>query len=175
MQDFNKTMTRSMYQIVLISMLFVGNFINICCSQDCDIRWTSFDGFSYKVFQNKRMTFDEAESYCATFTHGYLQSHLASIHNLDEHTFVVDLCKHASNGTFYQGGYWIGLNGNMKNGVHRWTDGSNFDFYQWGPNQPNSENLEQYCGKVWLYYTEWFDGRCWNELPFVCKRATKNH
>ena len=164
----------SMCQIVLKSVLFVmfvGNFANIWCSQNCNIRWTSFGDFSYKVFQNKRMTFNEAETYCTTFTHGYLQSHLASIHSLEEHTFVVDLCKHASNGTFTHGGYWIGLNNQMENGVYWWTDGSKVDFYRWGPGQPNSKYLEQHCGKV--YSSHWNDARCFKELPFVCKRATK--
>ena len=139
----------SMCQIVLISLLFVRNFANVCCSQDCDIRWVFFGDFSYKVFQNKRMTFDEARRYCATFTHRNLQSHLASIHNLEEHKFVVDLCKQAtSNGTFHHvhdNGCWIGLNDQMTNGVYRWTDGSKVDYYRWGPGQPNSLYGEQRC------------------------------
>ena len=125
-----------------------------------------FDGLPLAIFSTWSFKVNgwlsTKQRHCTTFTHGYLQSHLASIHSLEEHTFVVNLCKYASNGTFTHGGYWIGLNDQMENGVHRWTDGSKVNFYRWKPDQPNNKYGEQCCVKV--SSSEWNDVRCWNKI-----------
>lgn len=45
---------------------------------------------------------------------------------------------------------WIGLHAMDENNTFGWTDGSKFDYTNWGDGEPNNSNGNEPCGEVWL-------------------------
>ncbi|CAJ0952942.1 unnamed protein product, partial [Mesorhabditis belari] len=114
----------------------------------------------YKVIE-QRMSFDEAEAYCAS-----RKSHLVSIHSQEEHDFVWKLAKPVSS----YGWFWIGLKRNPdKKNAFEWTDGSSLDFTNWEEREPYSDThayLHSSDGIWRAYYPT-------NQYPFICKRSSQ--
>lgn len=49
-----------------------------------------------------------------------------------------------------------------------WTDGSTFDFFDWGNKQPFNYSGEEDCGVFWPSDLSWHDMSCNELLNFVC-------
>ncbi|CAJ0924082.1 unnamed protein product, partial [Mesorhabditis belari] len=114
----------------------------------------------YKV-SNQRISFDEAEAYCAS-----RKSHLVSIHSQEEHDFVWKLAKTVNSWD----GFWLGLKKNPnKENAFEWTDGSSVDFTNWDPEDPGSYThtyLGSYDGK-WRGYAPTY------QMSLLCKRSSQ--
>ncbi|CAJ0922823.1 unnamed protein product, partial [Mesorhabditis belari] len=83
----------------------------------------------YKVI-DQRISFDEAEAYCAS-----RKSHLVSIHSQEENYFVQELAKTVGSYSHFR----IGLKRNPNKGnAFEWTDGSSVNFTNWFPGYPVS-------------------------------------
>jgi hypothetical protein len=65
--------------------------------------------------------------------------------------------------------WWFGLSDLEEEGEYVWTDGTPFDFEDWGDGEPNNSGEEDCC-----HWADWNDGR-WNDmpcdyhLPYVCQ------
>ena len=127
----------------------------------CPPKWTRFGSRCF-IFENRHVTMGDAENHCLS-----LGGNLASIHNVEEASFIRDLIQMGS-GSFLQ--TWIGCHDGIKKGQWMWTDGSRFDYQSWGPGEPNNHWGGQQCVEIL------WDGRFWNDLPcyysrpFVCTK-----
>jgi hypothetical protein len=50
-----------------------------------------------------------------------------------------------------------------------WSDGSDWDYEDWAPNQPDDSNGGEDCVYLWREFGQFADGNCSDEFPYVCK------
>eukprot|EP01012_Entosiphon_sulcatum_P010678 TRINITY_DN16302_c0_g1_i1.p2 TRINITY_DN16302_c0_g1~~TRINITY_DN16302_c0_g1_i1.p2 ORF type:complete len:156 (-),score=10.91 TRINITY_DN16302_c0_g1_i1:43-510(-) len=123
-----------------------------------------FQRSCYKVFHSKT-SWTQAETRCQHFG-----AHLASLHSAEESRFVGSLVGCCS------GNYWIGLSRPNPSETWKWSDGSQLDFINWAPGEPNHfRGLGEYFTNVWPKKQEWNDdtNSGINVRYFVCKRPSQ--
>ena len=49
-----------------------------------------------------------------------------------------------------------------------WSDGSAFNYQNWGPNEPNNHNGDEDCMMMWLYSGKWNDVTCGWPGNYIC-------
>ncbi|VDL78707.1 unnamed protein product [Nippostrongylus brasiliensis] len=142
--------------------------------------WTSVACSNPHPYRFFWANFENAEELCVS--HG---GHLTSIHSLAENTFVNEI---AESGNDYGDGYdltWIGLTqaNYPASSTWTWTDGTPFDYKDWGPNQPDNYKGQEHCGQLHSdymgkdpskdsSYRHWNDIACsTNMRAYVCKKA----
>jgi hypothetical protein len=102
----------------------------------------------------------DAITYCRT-----MAASLASIHSHAEQVQAAELCKSADPSWSDTGstvGCWIGLEDSAQGGGFIWSDGSNVDFVNWSPGEPNSGVTES---AVSISYRNWRQAGEWNDEP----------
>ncbi|KAH7693907.1 pulmonary surfactant-associated protein A1-like isoform 4, partial [Aphelenchoides avenae] len=77
---------------------------------------------------------------------------------------------------------YIGLLYDPATCTWNWDDGSEVDYANWGPGEPNNWRGLEYCVELhtskiyghiykWIYYTgRWNDVHCTNQLRAVCQK-----
>ncbi|XP_075785236.1 lectin-like isoform X1 [Pelodiscus sinensis] len=135
----------------------------LCARGFCDEGWVQYKDSCYKAVM-KGAKWTDAEMECQS--QGKF-AHLASIHSAEENDFIFLLMGKLQDYTKGQA-YWIGGHDTFKEGSFVWTDGSEFDFQNYGPSQPSGEN---YLGSwsVQKGHITWNDFVNDASFPFVCK------
>ncbi len=105
------------------------------------------------------MTFAAAEANCRSLDEN---SHLASIHDVDENNFLYTL----ATATFWIGGRkgWT------------WTDGTEWDYTQWIFGEPNNAKGLEECTRIAKSKTtkgSWNDANCALLSASICKRPSE--
>uniref|UniRef100_A0A8C6TA81 C-type lectin domain-containing protein n=1 Tax=Neogobius melanostomus TaxID=47308 RepID=A0A8C6TA81_9GOBI len=119
-------------------------------NKGCPEGWTPFGTRCFKLFDSK-LTWTEAEKSCKS--HG---ANLASIHSAEENAFVVDLIKKATGENRWT---WIGGQDAVKENLWMWSDGSVWDYSNWGQGEPNNAGGNEHV--IEIYWGEVF----WNDRP----------
>ncbi|XP_070537335.1 macrophage mannose receptor 1-like [Ptychodera flava] len=70
---------------------------------------------------------------------------------------------------------WIGLNDRKSEGVWRWTDGSEVNYLNWAPNEPNGETEENCCEISPGFGGLWNDWKCSESAAFICQEEKDPH
>ncbi|XP_030046154.1 lectin [Microcaecilia unicolor] len=157
---------------LLVLFIVGGNCTseNCLCAQGfCASGWVQYKDACYANFTT-RLSWANAETKCQS-----LNSHLASIHSVEENDFIYVLMGKIHNHGTGQA-YWIGGHDTFKEGKYMWTDGSAWDFAKFGSGQPDNLGNENYIGS---WYPE-NDHITWNDyptsysFPFVCKYQLRN-
>ncbi|XP_036375393.1 lactose-binding lectin l-2-like [Megalops cyprinoides] len=128
------------------------------CQGSCPTGWASFNGRCFQYFTLEK-DWAEAESHCVS-----LGGHLASVHSEEENNFVkkLTLSYNPSDGRF-----WLGLTDCYKEGTWRWSDGTETDFTEWNPSEPNNANGGENC-LLPDARSKWNDARCPIGYRFMC-------
>nr|XP_054766904.1 echinoidin-like [Lytechinus pictus] len=143
---------------VWVLILFVGPSIVRFSGVDaaicgCPPLWTGFNDNCYRYFSSENMTHFDAELACQTFTtpcgeetSSSSVGHLVSIHSQDEMDFISVMyetlrSKRPGLGTRV----WIGLHDRALEDSPDWTDGTQYDYSNWAPGQPNDQNGASDC------------------------------
>uniref|UniRef100_A0AC35F9P4 C-type lectin domain-containing protein n=1 Tax=Panagrolaimus sp. PS1159 TaxID=55785 RepID=A0AC35F9P4_9BILA len=64
--------------------------------------------------------------------------------------------------------FWIGANSLTTKNVWKWTDGSSFDFNDWGKSEPKNTS-DSMCASVSMNDGYWSAENCFTYKPFVCE------
>ncbi|XP_078509466.1 lectin-like [Lissotriton helveticus] len=118
----------------------------------------------------ERMFWPDAEAACVA-----LDSHLTSVHSMEENEFIFNLMGRPLNhGAGHA--YWIGGHNLFKQEEHMWTDGSKMMFTGWAVGQPDNPTNEHYIGSWYIQNGNitWNDYPKQCHFPFVCKYIQGN-
>ena len=131
------------------SILCIVREATSCFSRDtCDLR---IDNNCY-INVEQSVNWNEAEDCCVAWG-----GHLASIHSDGTNHFLNQI---RNKDTFT----WIGLSDTANNGVYVWTDGTEFDYNNFHPNQPDSLRGES----CFHFFDEPVGELTWND--YYCNR-----
>ncbi|XP_072049468.1 uncharacterized protein [Amphiura filiformis] len=118
----------------------------------CPSSWSYFSNYCY-YFSSSRKIYSDAKSDCITKS-----GSLTSILNQAENTFL--------QGYVVSDHFWIGLDDITDEGTFRWVDNNQFDFANWGTDEPNDGHGKEDCSEIRV------DGY-WNDVP--CSEDTKKY
>ncbi|XP_078616305.1 echinoidin-like [Branchiostoma floridae x Branchiostoma japonicum] len=124
----------------------------------CPPYWIPWEGACYRFFDHA-LSWRQAERMCALFA-----SNVVSIHSPEENNFVYGLTAHYVR-------TWIGLNDINADGEFTWTDGTDENYLNWAPGQPDEAYNGEDCVEFWDKGAEgeWNDLDCGALRPFTCK------
>ncbi|XP_076829449.1 C-type lectin lectoxin-Enh4-like isoform X2 [Brachyhypopomus gauderio] len=121
------------------------------CSRHCPSDWASYGNRCFRYIAN-RTNWISAEKHCLK-----MDANLVSIHSEHEYQVIKALIRThdpSENPT------WIGLSDCHKVTEWIWSDGTEFNYFKWNPNEPNYLNNDK----------NWNDIPCREKYPFVCAK-----
>uniref|UniRef100_A0A8C6LR86 C-type lectin domain-containing protein n=1 Tax=Nothobranchius furzeri TaxID=105023 RepID=A0A8C6LR86_NOTFU len=102
----------------------------------CPPGWTWYEGRCY-LFVDSAKDWADAEKYCNLFG-----GNLASYHSEDDYNFIRHLIYRAAHSDRQS---WVGGNDAVQDCTWFWSDGSNFDYTNWGRGEPDNRGGNQKC------------------------------
>ncbi|XP_066514867.1 macrophage mannose receptor 1 isoform X2 [Hoplias malabaricus] len=130
----------------------------------CSAGWVPYAGHCYSLQRNKMMWKD---ALAACHKDG---ADLASIHNIEEHSFIIS-----------QSGYtptdelWIGLNDQKTQNLFEWSDRTHVTFAKWLVGEPtHANNLREDCVLMKGKDGKWADYMCEKEHGYICKKKASS-
>ncbi|XP_022092945.1 alpha-N-acetylgalactosamine-specific lectin-like [Acanthaster planci] len=128
----------------------------------CPRGWVTHGHHCY-LYVPQPESFNTAESLCVARGLPGRPSHLASVLDEAEASFLADLIKRSGSTPHA----WIGLLDIALEGYWSWLDGSPLSSTQWGPGQPDNSGNED-C--VFLRTdSTWNDYVCESSVVYICK------
>ena len=119
--------------------------------------WHSFNLFCYKLYEDP-LTWDAADRKCKEEG-----ARLTSIHDEEENEFISTMGITV----------WIGGNDKNQEGIWSWSNGSVWNFTNWGKSEPNSGgNIDKDEDCLQLHGNsegKWNDADCTDAQGFVCQ------
>ncbi|XP_038071198.1 alpha-N-acetylgalactosamine-specific lectin-like [Patiria miniata] len=156
--------------ISVVTLLFMGLSLKTSDTYcPCHPPWVAFNQECYLIVMQK-MSYQDAEEHCLTYSRALRECHLASVANDEEYDFILGLAVAASVDT---SGLWLGLNDRLNALDFVWTDGSTSSYRRWNaPNQPDNNNN---CGRTSANHDyKMSDATCSTKLASVCKVRQRN-
>jgi len=123
------------------------------------IVWSECYGNSCYYKTPSEMSWIEANMTCVG-----LGVELASVHSDAENTFLFNFCG-------YDSDCWIGLTDEQAEGYWEWTDGSDFDYENWGSGQPNNYWSQNYVIFDPSKNGQWNDKGDSHQAHAICMKA----
>uniref|UniRef100_A0AC34F3D9 C-type lectin domain-containing protein n=1 Tax=Panagrolaimus sp. ES5 TaxID=591445 RepID=A0AC34F3D9_9BILA len=115
-------------------------------------------------FQTNSSGFSYAEAECVK-----ISGHLVSIHDGFTNALLAqEAGTHFRESTVTD--FWIGLTNLMPGGNWTWMDGTNLDFIEWAPIEPQNATGEN-CVSLSPIYGFWRSDNCFKQKPSVCRIA----
>ncbi|XP_073715683.1 macrophage mannose receptor 1 [Misgurnus anguillicaudatus] len=126
----------------------------------CPVAWVPYAGHCYYLKRTK-MTWSDALAEC--HKEG---SDLASIHNIEEHSFII-----SQTGYMPTDELWIGLNDQRTPNLFEWSDRSHVTFTKWFVGEPSHiTNLMENCVLIKGKEGKWSDHLCESAHGYICKK-----
>ncbi|XP_039631400.1 lectin-like isoform X2 [Polypterus senegalus] len=146
---------------LLLATFIISTVTDLSYSLEiCQPGWTSYQSKCYQYFPIKK-TWIDAELYCVS-----LGGNLASVHSSSDNQFITSLIrsKDSSGPTT-----WLGGSNSVRASSWLWTDGSQWDFANWNPGEPNNNGGNEKCLHIsYRVPSTWNDYNCEYQFPFVC-------
>ncbi|KAM9786227.1 galactose-specific lectin nattectin-like [Neosynchiropus ocellatus] len=155
-------MASSLSFIVVLFGLWVGANAS-CCADDancpsCPSGWTQF-GERCFIFHASPKDWADSEVSCLN-----AGGNLVSYHSKEEYDFIKAMIKRV---TGVDKRIWAGGYDATKNGVWLWSDGSDFNYSNWGKGEPNNGGGTEHCMELnWRGNPN--DHQCHHKKPFMC-------
>lgn len=125
----------------------------------CAAPWIPYAGYCYRLQRDKK-TWLEARSQCRKDG-----GDLASLHNIEEQSFVISQLGYMANDVL-----WTGLNDQKTSLLFEWSDHSSVSFTQWAVGQPpHVDTRRKHCVLIKGAEGKWSSGTCENRNGFICK------
>ncbi|XP_068569253.1 C-type isolectin Sp-CL4-like [Cebidichthys violaceus] len=134
------------------------------CGRGCKAgEWIRMDCDRCVKYFKIPSTFHEAQDYCHS-----VNAELVSIHDEEEMILVMCLSLKYNSDSQPQP-FWSG--GKRSGGGFIYTDGSEFDYARWLPEQPDNHRGQEGCVEmnVW-YWGSWNDQNCSVKKDFFCQK-----
>nr|XP_055073400.1 macrophage mannose receptor 1-like [Misgurnus anguillicaudatus] len=126
----------------------------------CPVAWVPYAGHCYYL-QRTNKTWSDALAEC--HREG---SDLASIHNIEEHSFIISQTGYMSTDEL-----WIGLNDQRIQNLFEWSDRSHVTFTKWFVGEPSHiTNRKEDCVLITGQEGKWSDHLCESAHGFICKK-----
>lgn len=120
--------------------------------------WRRFGNTCYKLFTSK-VSFANAELYCRRRISG---GRLASIHSRMDNQLLATLYPCVATRA------WVGGLHLQQGTSYIWTDGTDFNYQNWAPGEPNNLHGKEFCME--MYRTgKWNDMPCNSQQFFICE------
>ncbi|XP_033854652.3 macrophage mannose receptor 1-like [Acipenser ruthenus] len=130
----------------------------------CSNHWVPYAGHCYYLERSKKIWKD---ALTACHKDG---GDLASIHNIEEHSFVI-----SQFGYLPSEDLWIGLNDLKMHMLFEWSDGSHVTFTKWHTGEPShSSNLQEDCVLMKGKDGKWTDHVCEKQYGYICKKKASS-
>ncbi|KAM9322716.1 macrophage mannose receptor 1-like isoform 2-T2 [Pholidichthys leucotaenia] len=126
----------------------------------CSSPWIPFNGHCFYLNRTQK-SWSEAQSACRKEG-----GDLASIHNVEEQSFVVSQLGYASRDEL-----WIGLNDKKKEGLFDWCDHSTVSYTSWEASSP-TVNSRRDCVLMRGQNGNWADRDCKEKHGFICMKKS---
>ncbi|XP_060890629.1 galactose-specific lectin nattectin-like [Labrus mixtus] len=132
------------------------------CCMVCPEGWLELNSRCFKFIFNEK-DWDDAEDSCIE-----QGGNLASIHSDEDYNALRNLVK-TSTGIDKQ--TWVGGYDAVKEACWRWSDGSSFNFDNWGPKEPNNFGKGEHCLELNFNKKDWGnDWYCSYKRSYICGR-----
>ncbi|XP_073715682.1 macrophage mannose receptor 1 isoform X3 [Misgurnus anguillicaudatus] len=126
----------------------------------CPVAWVPYAGHCYYLQRTKK-TWSDALAAC--HREG---SDLASIHNIEEHSFIISKTGYMSTDEL-----WIGLNDQRIQNQFEWSDRSHVTFTKWFVGEPSPiTNRMEDCVLIKGKEGKWSDHLCESTHGYICKK-----
>ncbi|XP_051787822.1 lectin-like isoform X3 [Erpetoichthys calabaricus] len=148
---------------LLLAAFIISTVTDVSYGLDsCEPGWVSYSNKCYQYFPMRKAWID-AELYCIS-----LGGNLASVHSSIANQFITSLIRSRdSSGP----SSWLGGSNCVRTSSWLWTDGSQWDFTNWNPFEPNNVGGNEKCFNTnFMVQGGWNDIDCSNQYPFVCMK-----
>ncbi|XP_023649166.1 macrophage mannose receptor 1 [Paramormyrops kingsleyae] len=126
----------------------------------CPSHWVPYAGRCYYIQRTKKM-WKDALAEC--HKEG---GDLASLHNIEEHSFVISQLGYLESDEL-----WIGLNDQRTPMLFEWSDRSHVTFTNWKVGEPShGVSLQEDCVLIKGKDGKWADHLCEKEFGYICKK-----
>ncbi|XP_014457049.1 macrophage mannose receptor 1 isoform X1 [Alligator mississippiensis] len=126
----------------------------------CPTQWMSYAGHCYLIHKDLKI-WKDALTFCRKE-----DGDLASIHNVEEYSFIVSQLGYQPKDEL-----WIGLNDNKVQMYFEWSDGSPVTYTKWLRGEPtHANNRQEDCVVMKGKDGYWADHACEKKLGYICKR-----
>ena len=147
---------------LLLQLHFTKGFIEEeKCVQSCEPGWEESGDHCY-FWSSESKNWDEAEEFCKT-----KGAHLASVTSNATNDYIEAELKQRARQL------WIGGSDKESEGVWKWSDGSTWEFTNWGRiggiEQP-SNHTGQNCLEYHISNWDWNDNNCLLHRNFLCSK-----
>ncbi|XP_050795449.1 macrophage mannose receptor 1-like [Gopherus flavomarginatus] len=126
----------------------------------CPAQWMSYASHCY-IIQRDTKIWKDALTSCRKE-----DGDLASIHNVEEYSFIVSQLGYKPTDEL-----WIGLNDNKVQMYFEWSDGTPVTYTKWLRGEPtHANNMQEDCVVMKGQDGYWADHACEKKLAYICKR-----
>ncbi|KFP60799.1 Macrophage mannose receptor 1, partial [Cariama cristata] len=127
----------------------------------CPREWVAYAGHCYRIYRTLKI-WKEAQSSCRKE-----DGELASIHNIEEHSFIVSQLGYKPDDEL-----WIGLNDFRVQMYFEWSDGTPVTYTKWHHGEPAHTQNKADCIVMKGEDGSWADSACEMKLGYICKRKS---
>eukprot|EP00057_Strongylocentrotus_purpuratus_P027654 XP_011682128.1 PREDICTED: macrophage mannose receptor 1 isoform X1 [Strongylocentrotus purpuratus] len=131
----------------------------------CPEGWSGYGNNCYYMYTLTKLSFSDVQQKCKD-----RGGDLASIHDLNENSFILALAR--DNGMDSE--FWIGLNDGNSPMSFQWEDETPVDFTLWNTDEPNNyAGTAEDCVEMYMF-GYWNDNLCSVKQHGACKRPKEN-